>query len=306
MSFLRFLESIRLPFFDWLFSLITHIGEETVFLAVALFIFWCVSKKNGYYVLCVGFIGTVLNQFLKMVFRIPRPWVKDPDFTIVESARAEATGYSFPSGHTQNAVGTFGTIAVATKRKWLRIISIVICVLVPFSRMYLGVHTPLDVCVSFVIAAALIFAIRPIIEKGDKDPKFMYAVFICMSALALALVLFIEFYNFPAETDAANLASAEKNAYSRLGAVRGIVIAFPIEKRFINFETEGKWYVQLIKLVLGLALTVGLKAVLKAPLNMLFAYHAVSNAVRYAIVVIFAVAVWPLSFPLINKIGKKS
>ena len=70
LSFLRFLESIRLPLFDWLFSLITHIGEETVFLAVALFIFWCVSKKNGYYVLCVGFIGTVLNQFLKMVFRM--------------------------------------------------------------------------------------------------------------------------------------------------------------------------------------------------------------------------------------------
>lgn len=300
------MESIRLPFFDWLFSLITHIGEETVFLAVALFIFWCVSKKNGYYVLCVGFVGTVFNQFLKMVFRIPRPWVKDPDFTIVESARAEATGYSFPSGHTQNAVGTFGSIAVITKRKWLRILSVAICILVPFSRMYLGVHTPLDVCVSFVIAAVLVFAVRPIIEKGDKDPKFMYIVFLCMLAVALALVLFIELYRFPADTDAANLASAGKNAYSLLGAVMGIVIAFPIEKRFINFETDGKWYVQLIKLVFGLVLTVCLKAVLKTPLNMLFSYHAVSNAVRYAIVVIFAVAVWPLSFPLISKIGKNN
>ncbi len=122
----------------------------------------------------------------------------------------------------------------------------------------------------------------------------------------LALVLFIELYRFPADTDAANLASAGKNAYSLLGAVMGIVIAFPIEKRFINFETDGKWYVQLIKLVFGLVLTVCLKAVLKTPLNMLFSYHAVSNAVRYAIVVIFAVAVWPLSFPLISKIGKNN
>ena len=253
MSFLRFLEGIRLPFFDWLFSLITHIGEETVFLAVALFIFWCVSKKDGYYVLCVGFVGTVLNQFLKMIFRIPRPWVKDPDFSIVESARAEATGYSFPSGHTQNAVGTFGTIAVITKRKWLRILSVAVCILVPFSRMYLGVHTPLDVGVSFAIATVLIFAIRPLIEKGDKDPKFMYAILISMFAIALALVLFIELYPFPADTDAENLASAAKNAYSLFGSVIGIVIAFPIEKKFINFETGGKWYVQLIKLVIGLA-----------------------------------------------------
>lgn len=306
MSFLRFLESIRLPFFDWLFSLITHIGEETVFLAVALFVFWCVSKKDGYYVLCVGFVGTVLNQFLKMIFRIPRPWIKDPDFSIVESARAEATGYSFPSGHTQNAVGTFGTIAGMTKRKWLKILSIAICILVPFSRMYLGVHTPLDVGVSFAVAIVLIFAIRPLVEKGDKDPRFMYAILISMSAIALALVLFIELYPFPADTDVDNLASAAKNAYSLLGAVIGIVIAFPIEKKVINFETGGKWYAQLIKLVLGLTLAIGLKALLKTPLNMLFAYHSVSNAVRYAMVVIFAVVVWPLSFPFINKIGKEA
>ena len=48
----------------------------------------------------VGFFGTLVNQFLKLVCRVPRPWVRDPNFTIVEAARADATGYSFPSGHT--------------------------------------------------------------------------------------------------------------------------------------------------------------------------------------------------------------
>ena len=107
MGFLKFLEGIRNPVLDVFFSLITHLGEETVFMAVAIIVFWCFSKKDGYYLLSVGFIGTVLNQFLKLLFRIPRPWVKDPTFTIVESARAEATGYSFPSGHTQSAIGNF-------------------------------------------------------------------------------------------------------------------------------------------------------------------------------------------------------
>ena len=35
MAFLKFLEGIRTPFFDWLFSLITLIGDETVFLVIA-------------------------------------------------------------------------------------------------------------------------------------------------------------------------------------------------------------------------------------------------------------------------------
>ena len=143
MEALYALESIRVPWLDTVMAAITHLGEETVFMVAALFVFWCVSKRHGYYLLAIGFAGTVLNQFLKLLFRIPRPWVLDSDFTIVESARAQATGYSFPSGHSQNAIGTFGGIARFTRRKWVRVAAIVVAVLVPLSRMYLGVHTPL-------------------------------------------------------------------------------------------------------------------------------------------------------------------
>ena len=140
MKVLYALESIRVPWLDTVMAAITHLGEETVFMVAALFVFWCVSKRHGYYLLAIGFAGTVLNQFLKLLFRIPRPWVLDSDFTIVESARAQATGYSFPSGHSQNAIGTFGGIARFTRRKWVRVAAIVAAVLVPLSRMYLGVH----------------------------------------------------------------------------------------------------------------------------------------------------------------------
>lgn len=121
MPILYFFESIRNPVLDFFFSTITHLGEETVFIVLAVIFFWCIDKKQGYYLLTVGFIGTVLNQFLKIFFRIPRPWVKDTSFTIVESARAEATGYSFPSGHTQSSVGVFGAMARWNKNTVLRI-----------------------------------------------------------------------------------------------------------------------------------------------------------------------------------------
>ena len=110
MTVLRMLESLRVPAMDGLMQAVTELGSEVFFLVVALVLFWCVSKREGYYLLTVGFFGTVLNQFLKLLCRVPRPWVMDPEFTIVESARADATGYSFPSGHTQNSVGTFGVL----------------------------------------------------------------------------------------------------------------------------------------------------------------------------------------------------
>ena len=98
MQFLYVLERIRTPFLDSFLSLITHLGSETLFLAIALVVYWCVSKKQGYYLMTVGFWGTLVNQFLKLICQIPRPWVKDPEFTIVESARAGADGYSSPAG----------------------------------------------------------------------------------------------------------------------------------------------------------------------------------------------------------------
>ena len=163
MDFLRFLEGIRVPVLNEFMLLITQLGEETAFLIVALIMFWCVDKRQGYYILTVGFLGTLANQFLKLIFRVPRPWVQDPNFTILEQAKEAASGYSFPSGHTQSSVGTFGAIAYTTKNKWIRLSCIAIAVLVPFSRMYIGVHTPADVLVSIVIALLLIVVFKKIL-----------------------------------------------------------------------------------------------------------------------------------------------
>ncbi len=305
MKVLYALESIRTPWLDTVMAAITHLGEETVFMVAALFVFWCVSKRHGYYLLAIGFAGTVLNQFLKLLFRIPRPWVLDSDFTIVESARAQATGYSFPSGHSQNAVGTFGGIARFTRRKWVRVAAIVVAVLVPLSRMYLGVHTPLDVGVAAVIAVALVFALYPLMERSDSRHGVMGAVLAVMLALAVGYLLFVSLYPFPADVDAANLASGVENAWKLLGATVGMLVGWWLDVRFIHFDTRAVWYVQLIKLVGGLALLLGIRAALKAPLAAALGAGA-GGAVRYGVMVLFAAAVWPMVFaPLCHALKKR-
>ena len=305
MKVLYALESIRTPWLDTVMAAITHLGEETVFMVAALFVFWCVSKRHGYYLLAIGFAGTVLNQFLKLLFRIPRPWVLDSDFTIVESARAQATGYSFPSGHSQNAIGTFGGIARFARRKWVRAAAIVAAVLVPLSRMYLGVHTPLDVGVAAVIAVALVFALYPLMERSDSRHGVMGAVLAVMLALAVGYLLFVSLYPFPADVDAANLASGVENAWKLLGATVGMLVGWWLDVRFIHFDTRAVWYVQLIKLVGGLALLLGIRAALKAPLAAALGAGA-GGAVRYGVMVLFAAAVWPMVFaPLCRALEKR-
>ena len=222
MELLYWLQSIRTPVGDAFFSLITHLGEETLFIVFGLLVFWCLDKWEGYYLLSTGLTGTVINQGLKLWFRIPRPWVRDPEFPIVEAARAEATGYSFPSGHTQSSVGIFGALGRWNRQRWLRILCVALCLLVPFSRLYLGVHTPADVAVSFALALLLVFGMYPVIRKAVTSPGTMRLLLAGMVAVAALLLAFVTYYPFPADVDVTNLEHGMKNAYTMLGCMAGL------------------------------------------------------------------------------------
>ncbi len=304
MEVLYFFESIRNPVLDAFMQFVTEFGSETCFLVAALVMYWCVDKKHGYYLMAVGFLGTIVNQFMKLFFRIPRPWIKDPDFTIVESARADATGYSFPSGHSQTAVGSFGVIAVTAKRKWVRWLGAAFMVLVPVSRMYLGVHTPADVLVGSLCAIALIIILRPVVysEKKWVIPALMGFMIAC----GVGFLAYTELGSFPADVDQENLAHATKNAYTLLGSMLGFLVGYLVEVKKVNFRVDAIWWAQAMKIVFGLGLAVALKAGLKAPLMALFGGHDFAHFVRYFVVVIFAALLWPMTFKWFSQLGGKS
>lgn len=304
MDILYALEKIRTPFWNGVMSAVTQLGGEVIFIVAAVVVFWCVSKWEGYYLMTIAFCGTVLNQFLKLICRVPRPWVRDPNFTIVESARAEATGYSFPSGHTQNAIGLFGGMARWGGRRWVRLGLTALALVIAFSRMYLGVHTPADVGVSLVLAAALVLGLYPLMRRAQEKPRYMGYVLAAMLVVSGAFVVFVEAYGFSADTDAENLASGIGNAWKMLGAVAGMTLAWLLDRRYIHFETQAVWWVQVIKVAVGMALLLAIKSGLKAPLLALLGHEGLAGGVRYFLLVLTAGAVWPMTFRPMSKWGK--
>lgn len=303
MAALYFLEKCRLPVLNEFMLLITRLGEETAFLVAAMILFWCVDKRKGYYLMAVGFLGTMANQFLKLVCRIPRPWILDGNFTILEQAREAATGYSFPSGHCQSAVGTFGAVAAATDDRKVRWICIVVCILVPFSRMYLGVHTPADVLVGSGMALLLVFGLRKPVLYGNDD--VMPRILVILMVAAFGLLLYVEFWPFPDSVDVHNPQSGLKNAYTMVGSVLGLALVYPLERKYVNFSTKATWQGQLVKVMGGFAVVLAVKEGLRKPLDMLFSGHMAARAVRYFLIVLVAGLLWPKVFPHLAKIGEK-
>ena len=300
MEFLRLLEKIRNPFLDSVFLAITSIGGEIVFLAVAITVFWCVNKREGFYVLITGLVGTLVNQALKLICKVPRPWC-DESFAAVEEAVADAGGYSFPSGHTQNVTGTFGGVAHWSSRKTTKIISISLIILVAFSRMYLGVHTPLDVGFSLLFGALLVMLLRPIFQNEKRYDEFMPYVVAVSAVLSLLHLIFV-FTVSERGVDAENLLSARENACTLFGCTLGLIPTYIIDKKYIKFDTDATWYAQIIKLVLGLSVILLIKEGLKSPLIALFNNEFAARCVRYLLAVLFAGVLWPMTFKFFSRL----
>ena len=303
MQFLYLLEDLRVPVLNEFMLGITYLGDEIAFLVTALILYWCVDKRQGYYVLSVGLIGTLANQFLKIACQVPRPWVKDPEFTILEQAREGAGGYSFPSGHSQSSVGTFGGIAYTTKNKGVKWLCIAACVLVPFSRMYIGVHFPSDVLVGAGMALGMIVLMHPLIY--GHEGKYIPVVFAVGAGLSLAFLAYVELFPFPADIDPYNMESAVKNAYTIFGCMTGMLVAYYADVKVLRFSVKAVWWAQLMKIVFGLALVLLVKEGTRAPLEAIFAGHMIARGIRYFLVVIMAGVIWPLTFRWFEKLGMR-
>ncbi len=312
MEILYFFESIRQPFFDFFFYLVTALGAEVFFIALAITVYWCVNKKFGYYLMSVCFFGAVMNQILKLWCRVPRPWIIDPEFSIVELARSGAPGYSFPSGHTQNAVSIAGCFAVSAKElaktKRTRNVIYVLCalmaVLVAVSRMYLGVHTSWDVLISAVLALILVAVFRVIFRLIDRKPSVMYAIIAAMVAASVFYLIFSYTAKGFDAHEIENVISSRRHAWYMVGGVLGIAVSYPIEHRFVKFETKATLVGNILKVVPGVAMVFGIK-MLENPLLALFGGNQIAHGVRYFLVVVFAVCVWPCVFRYISNVGKR-
>ena len=297
MDMLRGIAEIRNPALDFFFETITHLGEETVFLVISIIFFWCIDKREGYFILLTGLLGTLVNQAAKLAFRIPRPWVIDESFQPVGNSKIEATGYSFPSGHTQSITTTLGAPAAYKPKKWKTVALVSLILIVAFSRMYLGVHTLLDVSVSLIIGFGLVLGMRKLFESEERFKKALPFIVLAATVMSVGLLVFVLLVKGDATLDPDNFGSALKQACTLLGCTMGLIAVWFVDTRYTDFKTDGKWYAQVIKAAIGFAIILAIKSGLSTPLTLLFGGNAfAARILRYFLIVVFAGIVWPLTF----------
>jgi len=197
-DFLFFLQNFRIgnfENFDKFFLSITIFGEFWLPTLVCAICYWCIDYKAGIYLFSLEGFNIFLTHFSKMLACVYRPWVLDNRIHPSGLAVPFAKGYSFPSGHTAMSSSIIGGVAyLLRKNKWLCFLLICLILLVGFSRMWLGVHTPQDVFCGLLIGLTLIFSVNKLIDWAEKDTnRYLYLLVIINIAAILAVVYL---YNF--------------------------------------------------------------------------------------------------------------
>ncbi len=302
MEFLLFLESVRTPFWDFIFNFITHFGDEAVAVVILTVFLWCGNKSVAYNMMYCTFFSLGTNQLLKNIFKVPRPWMKNAEFTIVESAREAARGYSFPSGHTANATVIFGCIAAKIKANWKKILLVLLILLIGFSRMYLGVHSPADVITSWVIGGAFVVGIGAVYQAAEKSKKMDITLNSALILYAIIIVIYMEVVKSP---DNAYSMDGLKNGYTVLGLAFGLVLTRYVDMRKLNWNTKANIWAQVLKCVCGIILISLTALVIKQPAKIITGGHYSHYAIRYFAIVFVGGIIWPMTFEFWNKIGTK-
>ena len=287
MELLMFLEGMRSPFLNTVIGLITRLCEETIAIIILCAIFWCICKKTAYRIGIAYLLSGLTVQGMKIIFRIDRPWIAYPNLNPVPSALEHATGYSFPSGHTQSAAALFGSLGASVKQIPLKIIFFFLILLVAFSRMYLGVHTLSDVSVSLLISLLVVlFSIK--IISSDKISKKREAAITLVFVLCAAIVIVIASLLYSrGSIGHAYLSDCLKAAGASLGFAAGMFF----ERIYINFSVNAKnLFFQVLKFILGIAGVLAIKEGLKLIIGTGF----FPDTIRYFLMLLWITALYPL------------
>ena len=219
LDILMYLQSIRNELLTSLFTFFTICTEVPVITVLTAILYWCINKKAGQRILFALCGSLNINIGVKNFVKMARPI----GLKGLESLRIEtATGYSFPSGHTQTATTFWSAMITQFKKAWVYIIGILMILGAGISRLYLAVHWPMDVIVGWFFGIVLSILFVKIFDYID-DSKSYYIL------IGIMLIFGVCTYFIGGE-----------DFYKMFGLYTGFVLGYMVEDTYINFSTESE------------------------------------------------------------------
>jgi len=231
---------------DQAMMIISMMGTELFFTCIFSIIYWCWDKKTGIKLGIILLVSAAVNDIAKEIFTNPRPDTAKlaPEIKSLRDS-SHIRGYGFPSGHTQNTFSFWLSSIYYMRFLPVIITGIIMMLIVPFSRIYLGVHYPGDLAGGAVLSMMMIPLLAAALYFIEKNMQKKWSVAIpCLAILVPVLV-----FNF--------MPGYHLNMV--MGMLSGISIGHLTAGGRFNFEPRGSAGFAMVKILIGIS---GLAAIL--------------------------------------------
>ena len=232
---------------DSFFRVITSLGDELFYLLLFPLLLWCVDFYLGIRVGIIFLLSVYVNAGLKEIFQQPRPFD-----ILAEIQKVHASGYGFPSGHAQSSLIVWGSIAYWEKQIWIRNLSVLLILLIGFSRIYLGVHFPTDILGGWLFGG-LILGLSYFIFLKIKLDFIQRNMIFKIIGITLFPVILLQFQSSP-------------DIISSVAALTGVGYGLLFFSSSIGGIRPGNWLQRLFSFLVGIIgigiLYFGLKLIL--------------------------------------------
>ena len=176
---------------------------------------------------------------------------------------AEETSYGIPSTHASDSLAVWGYLAYRLKKGWLWVVSVLVVLLIGLSRLYLGVHFPQDVLGGWLIALVAIFLFVkgepkavPWLKKLSAGAQIGLGFGISILMILAGWLVILLIAPFPDPADWAQYSTQARSIlhYITLGGfLFGAVAGYVLMRQKAPFQTQGTWWQQLLRYMLGIA-----------------------------------------------------
>jgi len=280
---LFFFQGISSGFLDVLFEIVTLFGEQEVFIAIIGYIFWNISQKKGIALGIVLLSSVTLNESIKLIIKAPRP------FQVLDSIEgkrlATAEGYAFPSGHTQSASVFYPSLAYIVRKKWYTLAAIILSLLVGLSRVYLGVHWPIDAAAGFVLGVFIAALLFPLIMKWLDSEKIFRIITVGLGSITFIVSVTLAIL----ETFSITPAELYSNLMKSTALFSGLLFASYFSMNHIKFSNDGTSGIKILRYIIGLATSFVILSISK----LIIPDIAILDFSRYFLTAIWAFALFP-------------
>lgn len=280
-SFILWIQQFSNSFLDRFFIIITTVGNPEYYMIVFPLLYWCINKKQAFRFTLFFLITSYVNTVTKGLTNFARPASDEVRVLYAESTYGSS---SFPSGHTQGAASFWGYLAHQIKNKYFTVFAIILVLLVGLSRIYLGVHFPIDIVAGLAFAVVILVLYNILYEKINEKLKGMS--FGLKLVLSVILPLFLL---FPPGHDKGML----------VGFAIGLMVGYQLEGRYLDFSTKASIPKQIIKFAIGIIGLFGLRVILKqlfAAVGLNDLTQQGTDALRYLIIGLWASYLAPMIF----------